>query len=155
MPRFRLSVFTATVACVALLSGCGSDGNGSEKAYRVAFAYLNLDILSTGQEVAKAVTTASTKTDAEVAVDFARISQTAGLIAGSLARLTPPKDLKADHVLLIRGMRREAGKLSLIVMAALKGDAAAAKAATIAVRQASSGIRRPRLRLVNKLNLGP
>ena len=153
MPPFRLPVLAATAVCVALLTGCGSDGSSTKKSYRVAFAYLNLDIVSTGQEVAKAVTTANTKTNPEVAVDFARISQTAGLIAGSLARLTPPKELKADHVLLIRGMRREAGKLSLIVTAALKGDAAGAKAATIGVQQASSGIRGPRLRLVKKLNL--
>ena len=151
----RLPLILVTLLAIALLAaGCGDSGPSTTDTYKAAFAPLNAEIISTGNSVAQAVQTAKTKTDSAIAVDFTRLSDSAAALAGQLVRLAPPKDLEADNAALVTGLRQMAGKLNRIGDAAVQGDAAAARAATISMLQASAAIRDPRRRIAAKLKLG-
>ena len=154
MSRLPL-VLVALVAAALLATGCGSSGPSAADAYKTSFTPLNQEIIKTGNDVGDAVTTANTKPDAQIGVDFARLSDRAATLAGQLAKLAPPKELQADHQLLVGGLRKEAGNLNRIAEAAVKGDAVAAKAASQDTVTAAAGIRDPRLRIATQLKLTP
>ena len=150
----RLPLVLALLAAALLLAtGCGSSGPSATETYKTAFTPLNAEIISTGNQVGTAVTTAPTKSNAALSAAFARLSDKAAALAGALVKLAPPKDLAADHQLLVTGLRKEAGNLNRIAEAAVKGDPAAAKQAAADTVTAAAGIRDPRQRLAAKLKL--
>jgi len=152
MRRLAL-VLALLAAAVLVVAGCGSSGPSAAETYKTAFTPLNAEIISTGNQVGEAVTTATTKSNAELSAAFARLSDKAAALAGAMVKLAPPKELAADHQLLVSGLRKEAGNLNRIAEAAVKGDPAAAKQASADTVTAAAGIRDPRLRLAEKLKL--
>jgi hypothetical protein len=150
----RLPLVLALLAAVVLLAtGCGSSGPSAAETYKAAFTPLNAEIISTGNQVGEAVTTAPKKSNAELSAAFARLSDKAAALAGAMVKLSPPKEVEADHQLLVSGLRKEAGNLNRIAEAAVKGDPVAAKQAAADTVTAAAGIRDPRLRLAEKLKL--
>ncbi len=146
-------VLALLVAALLLATGCGSSGPSAAESYKTAFTPINAEIITTGNEVGTAVTTAPTKSNAERSAAFARLSDKAAALAGAMAKLSPPKDIAADHELLLTGLRKEAGNLNRIAEAAVKGDPAAAKTAAEDTVRAAAGIRDPRLRIATALKL--
>ena len=143
--------FLLVVVASVSLAGCGES---EDEAYRAAFKPVSAEIVTTGRGVEAAMTGAGTKkNDAEVAVAFARLADAAARLAGSLVRIDPPDNVKKDHKSLIRGLRREAGALEAISLAAIEGDAVAAKAATGRAKLVSGQIRSPRKRISKRIGL--
>ena len=151
MSRARVLV-PALLALALIAAGCGK-GQSDTEAYKDKFVPLNAEIVSTGVAVGKAVERAPSATNAALAAQFAHLSDQAASLAGSLVRLDPPDDLKAEHDKLISGLRREAGDLNRISKAAIAGDPKAAAAAARAAVTDSAGIRDPRKALTEKLGI--
>ena len=152
----RLPFVLALLAAALLLaSGCGSSGPSAAETYKTAYTPINAEIIATGNEVGTALTSARSKTDAELSAAFARLSDRAAALAGAMAKLAPPKDLATDHQLLLSALRKEAGNLNRIAEAAVKGDPIAAKSASADTVTAAAGIRDPRRRIATKLKLPP
>ena len=152
--RRPLPALAAVVAAALLAAGCGSSGPSATETYKTAFSPINSEVIGTGTAVGQAVTSASTKTNARIGVDFARLSDRAAALAGQLVRLKPPEDVAADHKLLVSALRKEAGSLNRIAEAAVQGNVAAAKRASTAAVTGAAGIRDPRRRIATKLKLG-
>ncbi len=151
--RRPLPVLAALVAAALLAAGCGSSGPSTKDTYTAAFTRINQELIGAGVDVGKAVTTASTKTNARIGVDFARLSDRAATLAGQLVKLVPPKEVAADHALLVSGLRKEAGSLNRIAEAAVNGDVAGATSASKEAVSGAAGIRDPRRRIATTLKL--
>lgn len=150
-----LAVLTTALLATALLAACGGGDSGPSKeaTYKSAFEPLNLKIVATGTAVAEAVNTAEGKSAAEIATEFLKLQQQAAKLGDDVAALSPPTDLEQDNTALASGLRNEATNLGDIVKAAEQSDAAAAKAATIALLSGSAAVRDPRRRIVKALGI--
>ncbi len=144
-------LFAPALLFALSLASCGES---ETDAYRTAFRPVNLEIVTTGRDVEVAIRTAGAmKNNAEVAVAFARLTDDAARIAGSLVRITAPSEFTKDHRSLIRGLRQEAGHLHRISRAAIDGDVRAAQSATADAAATAGAIRTPRSRIVSRLGL--
>lgn len=150
--RFLIGLLVL-VAVGGVVSACGEDETA---VYRSAFLPVSGEIVATGRGVERAIAGAGAmKNEAEVAVAFARLSDDASRIAGSLVRISAPKEFAADHRGLISGLRREAGHLNRISRAAIDGDAGAGKRATGQATLGAGEIRDPRQRILTRLGVEP
>jgi len=84
-----------------------------------------------GLDLQKAITTAQTKTDAQLATEIAALAVRAKQQAALLSQLSPPAKYQTDLQSLVTAFNAVAADLYKISVAATKNDGPAAKAATV------------------------
>jgi len=149
--RATAALLTTILAAVAL-AACGGNSGGDAPTtadFRTEYAPISAVIRGIGDDVGTAVTTAKTKTDAQLQAQFGDLAKRTGSAATALADTHPPDDaaIKQARTQLITGIRQGASDLAAISSAASLSDAAAAKAATIKLLQHSTNVKTPRLKL--------
>ncbi len=149
--RATAALLTAILAALALAACGGSSGGDAPTTadFRTEYAPISAVIRGIGDDIGAAVTTAKTKTDAQLQSQFGDLAKRTGDAATALADTHPPDDaaIKQARTELITGVRQGASDLAAISSAASLSDAAAAKAATIKLVEHSAGVKTPRLKL--------
>ena len=151
VPRATAALLTAILAALALAACGGSSGGDAPTTadFRTEYAPISAVIRGIGDDIGAAVTTAKTKTDAQLQTQFGDLAKRTGTAADALENTHPPDDaaIKQARTQLITGVRQGASDLAAISAAASLSDAAAAKAATIKLINHSAGVKTPRLKL--------
>jgi hypothetical protein len=137
--RYRAPVPKAKLTCAAALTvglaaaGCGSGGHSStasQTSFKSGFAVSQRIFRSFGTDIARDITGAGNKTDAQLATEFRALADRAGQQATQLAALQPPAKYKRLIATLVAGFHATKADLSLIATAATHNDAASAAGAT-------------------------
>jgi hypothetical protein len=143
LSRALLAV-AAMVAVAPVLAACGED---KEKTFREDFRPLNQRILDLGEDVGKAVSGASGKSDQQIEEDFGELAQRTGEVAKDVDALEPPDDLKKPKEDLVEAMGDARDALGDIESAADQSDPQAARRATVQLVTSSKELRDSRRRL--------
>ena len=124
------SAVLVVAASLALLAGCGES---KEDKFKADFKPLNDQLLKLGQDVGRGVTTATGKTDAQLAAEFGGFARRTGSLRGRIDDLDPPDKLRADHGRLVGALGLLQRDLSGIQSAATHHNPRAAGLATRAL----------------------
>ncbi len=128
----RLVCAVAMVGSVAV-TGCGS-GTSSSSTSRVEFktglASSQREFRRLGTDIARDITGAGSKTDAQLAKEFGGLATRAGQQAAQLAALTAPARYTRRMSSLVAGFHAIKADLSKISTAATDHDASSARTAT-------------------------
>jgi hypothetical protein len=124
------SAVLIVAAALALLAGCGQS---KEDKFKADFKPLNDELLKLGKDVGRGVTTATGKTDAQLAGEFGGFARRTGDLRGRIDDLDPPDKLRADHRRLVAALGSLQTDLSGIQAAATRHNARAAGLATRAL----------------------
>ena len=133
MRRFALAL-VAVLAAAAALSACGSSSTStgpSTSDYQKSFTPIDQDIKDIGNSVGDAVVNAKSKSNTELAQDFAGLSAQAKTVAASLTALEAPDAFKAKQAALASALGDASRSLQSISAAATAGNAKTATAATV------------------------
>lgn len=138
--RYRARVISGRLVCAAAmvlglgLAGCGSgtssSSSTSQVAFKAGFATSQKEFRKLGTELAKDITGAGVRTDAELAKEFSRLATRAGQQADQLAALHAPAKYAARVSALVAGFHGMKADLAKISTAATNHDASSAEAAT-------------------------
>jgi hypothetical protein len=122
------------VAGIAV-SGCGSGKSTSDSQvdFKTGFAASQRDFRKLGTDIAKDITGAGSKTDAELAKEFDGLASRANQQASQLAGLKAPSRYAKRMTHLVAGFRGIKADLSRISTAATNHDASSAETATRAL----------------------
>jgi hypothetical protein len=116
-----------------VVAGCGS-GTSSTSASRVkfkaGFATSQREFRKLGTALARDITRAGSKTDAQLAKEFGALAKRARQQASQLAALKPPAKYAKRITSLVAGFRATEADLSKIATAATNHDASSAESAT-------------------------
>jgi hypothetical protein len=129
-------VCALAVAASLAVTGCGS-GKSSSSISRVDFktgfaaSHKEFGVLVT--EIAKDLTGAGSRTDAQLAKEFGGLATRANQEAGQLGDLTPPSKYSKRMSTLVAGFQALKADLSTISTAATKHNASSAETATRAL----------------------
>jgi hypothetical protein len=145
---------TATMLVIAL-AGCGSSSAPSLSAFKSGFSANKATFRRLGLDLQKAIATAQSKTDAQLATDIGALSGRAKRQAASLAKLNPPSRFRADLHKLVAGFDAVAGDLRRISVAAAKRDAVSARAATVALLSDAARVKAGDSAISSGLHLPP
>lgn len=132
MPKGNLTCATALAVGLAA-AGCGSGGHSStasQTSFNRGFAVSQRIFRRFGTDIAKDITGAGNKTDAQLAEEFRALSDRAGQQATQLAALPAPAKYKRRIATLVAGFHATKEDLSHIATAATHNDAANAATAT-------------------------
>jgi hypothetical protein len=132
-----------------VLAACG--GSAEEK-YKEDFPPLSQKLVSLGQEVGDSIQGAGGSTDEQLAEDFAQYAERLGTVQQDIDDLEPPDDLASDQDQLVSAIGEVQGALDDIAEAADKGDAEAARQATLDLIQGSKALRDSRRKLARAVN---
>jgi hypothetical protein len=149
----KMPWMTYTAALVALvLAGCGSSNSSSSTSsaagstsastsstssaapsagtFKSGFSTDRVQFRTLGLDLRKEITTAQTKTDAQLATEIAALAVRAKQQAALLSQLSPPAKYQSALQRLVTAFNAVAVDLQKISVAATKNDGPAAKAAT-------------------------
>jgi hypothetical protein len=112
------------------VAGCGGSSAPSLSNFKTGFKNDKATFRQLGLDLQKAITSAQSKTDAQLATEIGALASRASQQASAIAKLNPPAKYKADTQKLTAGFRAVAADLRAISAAAVKHDAAKAKRAT-------------------------
>jgi hypothetical protein len=150
----KIRSMTYTAALVALvLAGCGSkssssstssssssaaastsstsSGAPSASTFKSGFSTDRVQFRKLGVDLQKDITTAQTKTDAQLATEIAALAVRAKQQAALLSQLSPPAKYQSALQSLVTAFNAVAADLHKISVAATNNDGPAAKAATV------------------------
>jgi len=134
MRRLALALVAVLVAASAL-SACGGSSSTSTgpsiSDYQKSFAPIDQRIKDVGNSVGDAVVNAKSKSNTELANEFAGLSAQAKSVAASLTALDVPDSLKTQQAALASALGDASRSLQSISAAASAGNAKAAAAATL------------------------
>jgi hypothetical protein len=128
--------FVSVVAIIATmtLAACGSGTSSSSSAgqadFKAGFAASQREFRKLGIDLAKGITRAGSKTDAQLAKEFGALADRARHQASELAALKPPARYTKRIASLVAGFRATQADLSKIATAATSHDASSAESAT-------------------------
>lgn len=124
------------VVATLLVTGCGSNSSSSSASqadFKAGFATSQREFRKLGTSLAKDITRAGSRTDAQLAKEFGALAKRARQQAGQLAALKPPAKYTRRITALVAGFRATEADLSKIATAATDHDASSAEAATRAL----------------------
>jgi len=133
MRRLALALVAVLVAA-SVLSACGSSSTSTGPSisdYQKSFAPIDQRIKDVGNSVGDAVVNAKSKSNTELANEFAGLSAQAKSVAASLTALDVPDSLKTQQAALASALGDASRSLQSISAAASAGNAKAAAAATL------------------------
>ncbi len=133
MRRLALALVAVLVAASAL-SACGGSSTStgpSTSDYQKSFAPIDQRIKDVGNSVGDAVVNAKSKSNTELATEFAGLSAQAKTVAASLTALDVPDAFKTQQAALASALGDASRSLQSISAAASAGNAKAAAAATL------------------------
>jgi hypothetical protein len=159
----KMPWMTYTAALVALvLAGCGSSSNSSSSSstssaaastsstsssapsastFKSGFSTDRVQFRKLGLDVEKEITTAQTKTDAQLAIEIAALAVRAKQQAALLSQLSPPAKYQSTLQGLVTAFNAVAGDLHKISVAATNNDGPAAKTATVTLIHDSAKVK--------------
>jgi hypothetical protein len=121
---------TASVTAAGCGGSSGKASTASHVDFKTGFVASQQDFRTLGTEIAKDITGAGTKSDAQLGKEFSALSTRAGQQATQLAALRPTAKYKSQMTTLVGGFHSLRGDLSKISTAATDHDAPAAQTAT-------------------------
>ncbi len=121
------STSSSTTAPAATTSTSASTGAAD---FKPGFAASRATFKKLGADLGSDVQHANTKTDAQIATEFAALATRARQQAAGLAQLTPPTRYQAPIAALVSGFKAVAADLSAISEAGVSHSAKAAETAT-------------------------
>ncbi len=140
--RYRARVISARTVCALamaasiLVAGCGSGKSSSSISrvdFKTGFATSHREFSELVTEIAKDITGAGSKTDAQLAKEFHALATRADQQASQLAALTVPSTYAKQMTTMVAGFHALKGDLSTISGAATKDSAQGAETATRAL----------------------
>jgi hypothetical protein len=120
----------ATMVLAGCGSGTSSTSSASQADFKAGFAASQREFRKLGIDLAKDITRAGSKTDAQLAKEFGALAKRAGQQASQLAALKPPAKYTKRITRLVAGFRATQADLSKIATAATSHDASSAQSAT-------------------------
>lgn len=144
---------TATIA----VAGCGSgtSSSASQVDFKTGFATSQKDFRKLGTDIAKDITGAGSRTDAQLATEFGGLATRADQQAGGLAALKAPPKYTKRMSSLVAGFHAIKADLSKISTAATHHDAKRAEAATRSLLTDAAKIKTADTSLSKALGLPP
>jgi hypothetical protein len=121
---------TPTVASTTTTPGTRATSVG---AFRSGFVAERTRFRSLGSDLQKALESAASKSNAQIAAEFQSLSSGAAQQSVALAKLDPPAKYRKDLAQLTAAFAAVAADLSRISTAATRGEPQTAKSATIAL----------------------
>jgi hypothetical protein len=140
--RYRARVISGRLVCAVammatlVVTGCGSgtsSSSASQVEFKAGFATTQREFRKLGTALAKDITRAASKTDAQLAKEFGTLAKRARRQADQLAALKPPAKYAKRITSLVAGFRATEADLSQIATAATNHDASSAESATRAL----------------------
>jgi hypothetical protein len=128
------------VLVTVAVAGCG-DSAPSLGAFKSGFKSDKTSFRRLGLDLQRAIATAQTKTDTQVATEIAALGRRAEQEAGALSKLNPPGRFQSDLHRLELGFRALGVDLNQISAAATKHNANAARAGTAALLRDAARIK--------------
>jgi hypothetical protein len=122
--RFALAGVVAALA----IAGCGSSGP-SLSSFKSGYQKQKAQFTSLGTDLGTAITSAQSKTDAQIATEFSALSSRTSQTALQLQKLNPPSKYKQQLNALIGDFNVVAADLASIASAGTAHNASAAKSA--------------------------
>jgi hypothetical protein len=159
--KIRSMTYTAALAALAL-AGCGSSSNSSSSAssaagsssasttsssapsastFKSGFSTDRVQFRKLGLVLQKEITTAQTKTDAQLATEIAALSVRAKQQAAQLSQLSPPAKYQSALQSLVTAFNAVAADLHKISVAATNNNGPAAKTATVTLIRDSAKVK--------------
>jgi transglutaminase/protease-like cytokinesis protein 3 len=146
---------TTTSSTSSPTSTSTTSGGGSGGGFKAAFAGDKAQFAALGANLQKALSQAGTKTDAQLATELSALGDQAKAQAQRLSNLSPPPKYKKALDNLVKYLNNVASDLKQISDAAVKHDAAAAKAATKKLVQDAKKVKAADTSITSGLGLPP
>jgi methionyl-tRNA synthetase len=135
--RARLVLCLVLAVAVLTAAGCGES---AKDKYISSYKPINRDLIALGNQLSKAVNTASSKSNAQLAVQFGGYQKRLVSIRKRVDGLDTPDDLKDESKALSASIDTVQEDVGDIAAAARKSDAAAAGAATVRLSRDSNRV---------------
>lgn len=145
-----------TVSIAVAVAGCGSGKSSSSISrvdFKTGFAANHKEFTALATAIAKDLTGAGSKTDAQLATEFDGLASRADQQASQLAGLTPPSKYAKRMGTLVTGFHALKADLSTISTAATKHSTASAETATRTLLTDAAKIKTADISLVKDLGL--
>jgi hypothetical protein len=146
---------TTTSSTSSPTSTSTTSGGGSGGGFKAAFAGDKAQFAALGASLQKALSQAGSKTDAQLATELSALGDQAKAQAQRLSNLSPPPKYKKALDNLVKYLNNVASDLKQISDAAVKHDAAAAKAATTKLVQDAKKVKAADTSITSGLGLPP
>ena len=121
------------MAAAVIVAGCGSgksSSSTSQVAFKAGFATSQKEFRKLGTDIARDITGAGAKTDADLAKEFTALATSAEHQSTQLAALQSPAKYRQRIASLVAGFHAMKADLAKIATAATDHDASSAEAAT-------------------------
>jgi hypothetical protein len=138
------------------MAGCGSgksSSSTSQVAFKAGFATSQKEFRKLGTDIAKDITGAGAKTDADLAKEFTALATRAEHQSSQLAALQAPPKYSKRVTSLVAGFHAMKADLAKIATAATDHDASSAEAATRSLLSAAATIKTADVSLSKALGL--
>jgi hypothetical protein len=144
------------MAATILVAGCGSGKSSSSISqvdFKTGFATSHREFGQLVTQVAKDITGAGARTDAQLAKEFSGLAKRTGQQASQLGAITAPSKYEKQVTTMVAGFRALKGDLSTISAAATKHSAQGAESATRALLTDAAKIKAADTSLAKALGL--
>ena len=153
MPTRVLAVLTTALVALFAVTACGGGGGASTEDFAKEFKPINTGLQTLGDEIGKTLTSASSRSDAQIASAFSGYAAQLQTLQTKLDDTTPPDDLKRDVDTLSMAMAQTAKDMLAISKAAKEGDPTKVREATVAFLSDSKALRTARVTLTKATGL--